>query len=1125
MTSDVLSASMQYNVPYSITPGKPHNFDLLTENDSKESSADPPFISSQLRTEEWLQRYGLKPQKLSFDQILQLIGFQRLDNYNSLLGKNITAQYSGNLYYEVQRDNGDRYSLTCRPEKLREYRHRLLKALNLLRKRLTFITSGSRRLFGIIGEPSVCLICDCKTSDQKTFNQYQKAVITLLKEQIIKIKRFNIMWITNDVEQFQSQGPVDITPTIIDRAIDWVSQRICSKNKISLSSTSEAIILAMKNNVHSVYLITEGESSNTNRELLRDQLIKLRSINNISLHVISLFCNNSDTETYLKSLAQCGGGTFFTYKIKSELPDLTSSTNSSDPTRIKVQSDKLLFGSVTAFPTDISLLYKEINECQNTIDKIEKILGFMQNDSTGRSISNPESSKASDVSSSTISDNFQRSLVSQSSANDLDGDMASLDWLKLYGLEAQKLDFFSVLHSAAFRHCDGVVTVLKPPNDKENSHMPTDPRDKLINAKYCDQFAHVAWPDGTIRHVHVTPELHRDYERRVRALLGKIKARLLWLKKGSRDVFGSILEKNIYILIDTSKSMQNHLGFVKDKMLLLLQDQLFSKERVNMIAFNTVINPWRDRLTKISDATTHSQILPWIQSLNAEGSTNTLAALRFALADTQTEAIYLLTDGRPDQNERHILSQVQYRHAVPIHTIAFNCQDVAANQFLYDLAKQTGGRFHAFNYGLVNDSIELPESEDVGLLKQELTRGENELKRVAELRDECIGRAWSKENGDKLLKSRELNSSITTPLLKLKNQNTFTSTYRSNVSMHVKQSKQHLVNNRKRRAKSSSLLNEASAINLRPDQWLLPETCKFLLGNNSKNENARTEVSEHEVLPTKNDGNSKAQQINDKPSTPDDEVTLFLKKNSLIAKHLTIFDILQPSVFTVKPGFVQLIDRYVISKVWDDILPLAHGPYVGKLRLINHLAVDLVTYEQDLNALLKTYYDFASEIIWKYLSEDQKRKLAPSIYWTSLKENEQKELTKDITQEEYTSQSALEYYAWKKLSDDEQKTFMQKSAPYYVKNKVLLQNALVESESPLKLKSILKLDNEIEKAIKFYQISIDLRQHQKHAEILSKKVEDVKPKRVIERPFIYDLFKSVGQRVIARYDVDGLFYP
>lgn len=68
-----------------------------------------------------------------------------------------------------------------------------------------------------------------------------------------------------------------------------------------------------------------------------------------------------------------------------------------------------------------------------------------------------------------------------------------------------------------------------------------------------------------------------------------------------------------------------------------------------MVAFNSMIMPWRDRLTKISDTTTYSQLQPWIDGLHAEGSTNTLAALRFALADPTTEAIYLLTDGRPDQ--------------------------------------------------------------------------------------------------------------------------------------------------------------------------------------------------------------------------------------------------------------------------------------------------------------------------------------------------------------------------------------------------------------------------------------------------------------------------------------------
>lgn len=66
--------------------------------------------------------------------------------------------------------------------------------LNLLRKRVLFITTGSRRLFGVISEQSVCLVCDCKTVDHRIFNQFQTSLTALFKEQISKVKKFNIVW-------------------------------------------------------------------------------------------------------------------------------------------------------------------------------------------------------------------------------------------------------------------------------------------------------------------------------------------------------------------------------------------------------------------------------------------------------------------------------------------------------------------------------------------------------------------------------------------------------------------------------------------------------------------------------------------------------------------------------------------------------------------------------------------------------------------------------------------------------------------------------------------------------------------------------------------------------------------
>ena len=51
-----------------------------------------------------------------------------------------------------------------------------------------------------------------------------------------------------------------------------------------------------------------------------------------------------------------------------------------------------------------------------------------------------------------------------------------------------------------------------------------------------------------------------------------------------------------------------------------------------------------------------------------------------------------------------------------------------------------------------------------------------------------------------------------------------------------------------------------------------------------------------------------------------DEVKSYLKKNSLLARGLTIFDVLHPTTGTIRdPRHVQVIDRYVLAKVWDDV--------------------------------------------------------------------------------------------------------------------------------------------------------------------------------------------------------------
>jgi hypothetical protein len=146
--------------------------------------------------------------------------------------------------------------------------------------------------------------------------------------------------------------------------------------------------------------------------------------------------------------------------------------------------------------------------------------------------------------------------------------------------------------------------------------------------------------------------LHRSYEQKIKIELEKYEKRIDWLSKGSRELFGTVIENNICILIDTSQSMQMSLDFVKRKLailmnvnnfliifynhlfqilyflyfVLLTKEQLKTKQRFNLLSFNTKIYPWRDRMVEVDEFNTNSA-LEWINNLNAQGTTNTLGKI------------------------------------------------------------------------------------------------------------------------------------------------------------------------------------------------------------------------------------------------------------------------------------------------------------------------------------------------------------------------------------------------------------------------------------------------------------------------------------------------------------------
>ena len=99
------------------------------------------------------------------------------------------------------------------------------------------------------------------------------------------------------------------------------------------------------------------------------------------------------------------------------------------------------------------------------------------------------------------------------------------------------------------------------------------------------------------------------------------------------------------VLLDTSSSMAEHLPLVKRKLRQLALEQLAHKSRFTVMHFGTEVMAWKNSLSSVTPDSISSMI-DWLMILEAEGSTNTLGALRKAVGVAGVEAIYLLTDGR-----------------------------------------------------------------------------------------------------------------------------------------------------------------------------------------------------------------------------------------------------------------------------------------------------------------------------------------------------------------------------------------------------------------------------------------------------------------------------------------------
>ncbi|OXB57503.1 hypothetical protein ASZ78_000235 [Callipepla squamata] len=866
-------------------------------------------------------------------------------DYVTTLGKLVASRYADGLFPQYMRaQDGSVYNLTAKKELILRFVERLMGAIELYQQRMEWLTSESRLIFGVIQERCIVIVLDFGTAAPAEFDLCRDALSLVLVEQVTQIAKFNLIRAAQDLMKWQEKS-IPVSEYTVKSAVKWL-WKLDHTTAASSTTPAGALVEAMSDeSMEAVYYFVVGDIPADTKQLLLEKV----SDGPCPVNAVSFNAREDETVVFLKELSHLASGrydkeeaVFHAFVEKNYYRDATGPAlkHEEDRKGLIAQSSRKVKGRmplVAGVREDVFLIWKELEEARSTLTQVQKILS---------------ESHQSDSADETNADHPLEE-------HKFDKYLTSEKWLQKYGLKAQKLTLYDALADCSFRHADGIVDIKTKPED-ESSQTDAETKRKVIHAKYCDKFVHTFWKDGSVVHVYVTTEKYKQYEKKMRTALRQVERRIKWLQQGSRGLFGNVFEDDVCILIDTSQSMKDKLPLVKEKIFQLIQEQLRHKKRFNFVKFSSQAVAWREKLAEVNEENLQDAWL-WIKGLEARGTTNTLRALQIALADTDTQAIYLLTDGRPDQPSQTILAQVQLHRKIPIHTVSFNCDDTEANKFLHELSTGTGGRFHYYNVCSTDlDAAESSDSEDIHLLKQEIEQGEKDLEKVKSFHAECLMMDCYKDENDSENNIQKTLSSVTEHVEELS----------TDLCSRLCCASQEAALGPRWRAGYAWQANGESPVR-RKKALFAEQTKTSLLRILSHGVKSREESPEGRLSPDKKsfsvrksvkcttvlkDVKMQKTVKRTSKSSLDISSALWLKTHGLVARRLTIMDALAPTAVPHDTKYIPVLDKHVLSKVFDEILPLAHlSSDKRRITLINPQAVNLDAYKEKLERAVKSY--------------------------------------------------------------------------------------------------------------------------------------------------------------------------
>ncbi|XP_055877562.1 von Willebrand factor A domain-containing protein 3A-like [Biomphalaria glabrata] len=735
-------------------------------------------------SQEWLKQHGLKSKKLDLYQILAPNAYSYKEEFIPVIKKAVQSQVHRHAMVQFPWHDGSLKNLHVDMTQLYDYQKCLSSAVSLYEKRIDWLASGSRRIFGSVAEHNVVILIDTSVSNVNYLIHIQHSLRLLMEEQIGNKDYFNLIAFGSKTTQWM---PTMVRPTAenLQKAWKWVLDLQCGGSRNFLA----AYRLAVENDeeikhhiyVQGVYLFTSGVPDQLS-DVVTNYIEEASTGRNVKLHTILFnvddygangaipgrYANITRTAECLRNMAHVSGGRFHWFRetgiienddIQVILTEIDKALNYSRKCYMLVQpfkqkykmgktEDKHMLAlqskssqrhlhclpqpevfepfqalpapPAPALPAELPPKYKAYGSSseQANSSSVKSNQQVLSSRPSSAHQSTPEkkylnlrnrpSSAKSALQSSKLSDNkistshfflddakhatgsvitkyvYEKSIRKQIPHLTLpenEEPITTKEWLRIFSLSKLKLDLNKIVSAPDCKHEEKPVKILN----------------KNITAKIYPEVFPTVNVKGTMKYMQLLPHELNNYEKQLEKVLRRYLKRLQWLLNGSRKVFGTVVHKRVVLLIDTSGSMEPKMEELKKELASLVWDQ-FHKQQIhfNLISFSGSCCVWRDAIQSPTESNCHDAIR-WVSFLKSNGNTCTLEALQLAFRDPDIDAIYLLTDGKPDTSTSLVLREVakmNEKRSISVNTISFNCTCSTANNFLRLLASETGGRYH-----------------------------------------------------------------------------------------------------------------------------------------------------------------------------------------------------------------------------------------------------------------------------------------------------------------------------------------------------------------------------------------------------------------------------------------------